>query len=155
MKRLFSQNKIFVRRYASLSEVSCYSKIMPIIFPQHGKGLKCDRDVSLKDWQIGYVKQYPKEFLKGLIKSDGCRYVINSKHKNVIYQQQVYNFTNTSKDIVDAFIWCCDILGIHYTMHTRARKEPRHHDTFCVTIAKKKDVDFLNTFMDLNFTVQD
>lgn len=152
LSKLLPDNKVSVThssKESSCSDVSCYSRLLPIIFPQHGKGLKCDRDVSLKDWQLNYVKQYPKAFLKGLMKSDGCRYISTSKSKDKIYQRPMYGFTNASKDIAKMFMWCCDTLDIHYTVYIKPRKASHHHDVYSITISKKDDVEFLDEFVDL------
>lgn len=150
LSKLLPDNKVSVTRSnkeSLCSDVSCYSRMLPIIFPQYGKGLKCDRDVSLKDWQIEYVKQYPKAFLKGLMKSDGCRYISTIKSKDKIYRYPSYSFINASKDIVDMFTWCCDLLDIGYVISKRSARGTQKHDIYTILIAKRKDVQFLDTFM--------
>ena len=149
LMRLLPDNKVAVVKYnnSNVSDVSCYSKLLPTLFPQHGKGLKTDRNVSLTDWQIGYVNQHPKAFLKGLIKSDGCRYINTVKVKGKIYQYPSYGFTNTSKDIINAFLYVCNLLNLQCVVSWGKSKQPNHHDRCSVTITKRKDVEFLDEFM--------
>lgn len=52
------------------------SKQWPCLFPQHGPGKKHQRRIELTDWQVRVVERHPRELLRGLIHSDGCR-VIN------------------------------------------------------------------------------
>lgn len=149
LMQLLPDNKVTIVKYnnSNVCDVSCYSKLLPILFPQHGKGLKTDRDVSLTDWQIGYVNQHPKAFLKGLIRSDGCRYTNTVKVKGKIYQYPSYGFTNTSKDIINAFLYVCNLLNLQCVASWGKSKQPNHHDRCSVTITKRKDVEFLDEFM--------
>jgi predicted RNase H-like nuclease len=45
------------------------------VFPQHGPGRKHERTIELADWQREIVDRFPREFLRGLLHSDGCRTV--------------------------------------------------------------------------------
>ena len=45
----------------------------PCLFPQHGPGRKHHRSIVLEDWQNRIVGCYPRQLLRGLIHSDGCR----------------------------------------------------------------------------------
>jgi hypothetical protein len=53
----------------------------PEVFPQHGPGRKHDRPIVLEPWQREIVDAFPREFLRGLIHSDGCRTVNRFKTK--------------------------------------------------------------------------
>ena len=90
--------------------ITSYSKHWPCLFPQHGPGRKHDRPISLSDWQQTIVEHHPEAFLRGLIHSDGCRYVNRVKH----YEYPSYGFTNMSQDIVRSFTDSCDQLEIRW-----------------------------------------
>lgn len=53
--------------------VIAYSQHWPCLFPQHGPGKKHERTIALEPWQQEIVDTHPREFIRGLIHSDGCR----------------------------------------------------------------------------------
>jgi hypothetical protein len=57
------------------TEVYAYSKGWPCLFPQHGTGKKHDRKIELAEWQWRLVRESPDLMLRGLIHSDGCRFM--------------------------------------------------------------------------------
>ncbi|MGI8593388.1 MAG: hypothetical protein ACR2ML_03310, partial [Solirubrobacteraceae bacterium] len=56
-------------------EVTSYSKAWPCFFPQHGPGKKHERSIRLTDWQKHVADDFPGLLLRGLIHSDGCRFI--------------------------------------------------------------------------------
>jgi hypothetical protein len=46
---------------------------LPFAFPQHGAGRKHMRPIVLEPWQRKITRRFPRELLRGLIHSDGCR----------------------------------------------------------------------------------
>ena len=92
-------------------EVYGFWKHWPCLFPQHGPGRKHLRTIVLEPWQDAILYRYPRELLRGLIHSDGCRdlNVVNGKS----YPR--YSFTNNSSEIKAIFCRVCDRLGVHYT----------------------------------------
>jgi hypothetical protein len=92
--------------------VSLYSKHWPCLRPQHGPGRKHLRPIRLEPWQEVLVKEAAKEFVRGLIDSDGCRVVANDRGvRNVRY-----HFSNRSDDIRELFCAALDELGIPWTL---------------------------------------
>ena len=55
----------------------------PCLFPQHGPGRKHHRSIVLDDWQNRIVGSDPRQLLRGLIHSDGCR-TINPSERRAI-----------------------------------------------------------------------
>jgi hypothetical protein len=51
------------------------SKHWPCMFPQHGPGMKHTRKIELTDWQQQLVDDDPRSVLRGLIHSDGTRFL--------------------------------------------------------------------------------
>jgi hypothetical protein len=86
----------YQQRVSPVTEVSSYSRHWPTIFPQHGPGLKHTRRIALTAWQEAIVREFPSEFLRGCLESDGCRHrrIVNGK------DYPAYSFTNHSDDIL-------------------------------------------------------
>jgi Homeodomain-like domain-containing protein/LAGLIDADG DNA endonuclease family protein len=98
------------RKYGCV-DVSHYSKHWPCLLPQHGRGPKHLRPIRLEPWQEVLVKQSTKEFIRGLIDSDGCRVVANDRGVRSVR----YHFSNRSGDIRGLFTAALDNLGIPWT----------------------------------------
>jgi hypothetical protein len=103
------------RRADSCLEVSLYSKHWPCLLPQHGPGKKHLRPIRLEPWQEVLVKAATKEFVRGLIDSDGCRVVANDRGVKSVR----YHFSNRSDDIRVLFCAGLDDLGIPWTRPSR------------------------------------
>jgi hypothetical protein len=95
----------------TLVEVSAYSKGWACLFPQHGPGRKHHRRIKLVEWQRDLVAGHPELLLRGLVHSDGCRF-INTGRK---WRHPRYSFSNRSADILGIFRDACDRLGLHWT----------------------------------------
>lgn len=111
--------------------VYAYSNELLVLFPQHGPGRKHDRKISLQTWQQKLVSRNPKPFIKGLIESDGCRYV----NRIGQYEYPSYNFTNHSEDLHSIFAWACAKIGVKVTRcgknsQIRTRKSVAVFDEF-------------------------
>jgi hypothetical protein len=91
-----------------------YSKRWPCLFPQHGPGRKHERPIVLSDWQRALVESNPKQLVRGLIHSDGCRFTNPIRHGEKLYTYPRYNFSNASADIRKLFCDTCDLLGIEW-----------------------------------------
>ncbi len=99
-------------RQCNCYEVSAYSKSWPRLFPQHGSGKKHERRIVLADWQQELVDLNPELLLRGLIHSDGCRF-INTGQGN--WRCPRYSFSNLSAHIKQIFCDTCDRLDVHWT----------------------------------------
>lgn len=113
-------------------EVSAYSRSLPVLFPQHGPGRKHDRRIALESWQRRLVDQHPRALLRGLIHSDGCRFVNTGTN----WRHPRYSFSNRSEDILGLFRVACDLVGVASTRapHT-------------VYVSRKDDVAELDRFI--------
>lgn len=100
------------------------------LFPHHGPGRKHERKIELRDWQQVLVDEFPLEFLRGLIHSDGCRTVRRQDGKEYAF----YSFDNRSEDILAMFCRACDSVGVRYT-------RPK---STTVSVARRPDVAFLD-----------
>jgi hypothetical protein len=100
--------------------VLCAWKHWPTALPQHGPGRKHQRPIVLEPWQREIVDAFPREFVRGLIHSDGCRTVNRFKTKLpsgrvAEYEYPRYFFSNLSADIRGLFCEYCERLGIRWT----------------------------------------
>jgi hypothetical protein len=95
--------------------VGSYWKHWPVVFPQHGPGPKHARAIILADWQRAITARQPEAFIRGLIHSDGCRFVANQRVGIRRYRYTRYSFSNRSADIRALFCEHLDLLGIGWT----------------------------------------
>jgi hypothetical protein len=121
------------RRRENCVDVSSYWKCWPCLLPQHGAGRKHERAIRLTDWQVRVVDQWPGELVKGLIHSDGCRF-INTGRGWVCPR---YAFAQKSDDIRDIFCGACDRIGVRWT----------RSGTDTIYVSHKADVAYLDTFI--------
>ena len=117
------------RRSDNCFEIYSYSKRWPQLLPQHGPGKKHLRPIVLEDWQRELVERSPGLLLRGLIHSDGCRFVNTGRN----WSNPRYAFSNRSADILGIFCEACDLIGVHWTAapHT-------------VYVSRKADVAWLD-----------
>jgi LAGLIDADG-like domain len=83
----------------------------PCLFPQHGPGRKHLRRIALESWQREIVDEWPRELLRGLFHSDGCRVIANDRGIASVR----YHFSNRSEDIKRILSDALDLLGIPWT----------------------------------------
>ena len=63
----------YSRMGGSVTAVQVNHPALPFAFPQHGPGHKHTRQIVLTEWQRELTHAHPKQLLRGLIHSDGCR----------------------------------------------------------------------------------
>jgi hypothetical protein len=103
------------RRDQRSVEVSSYWKHWPCLIPQHGKGPKHMRRITLCHWQRRIVDVHVTRFIRGLIHSDGCRIVATEQKGRSIRRATRYTFKNRSEDILALFHGACVTAGVHCT----------------------------------------
>ena len=113
-------------------EVYSYSKAWPCFFPQHGPGKKHLRRIELTTWQEGLARRAPHLLLRGLIHSDGCRFINTGRG----WRHPRYVFVNLSADIRQIFTDACDLLGLRWTT-----------SGYKVYVSRKADVATLDRFI--------
>lgn len=96
-------------------DVSMWSKHWPCLIPQHGPGPKHLRLIQLEDWQVQIVADQRRAFLRGLIHSDGTRFIATEKRGSYTRRAARYAFSNRSDDIKGLFCESCDALGVKWT----------------------------------------
>lgn len=93
--------------------------------------------LALEDWQQQLTRDHPKELLRGLVHSDGCRGINRVAKRGITYEYVRYSFSNASDDIRRIFTDTCERLGVHWTQMNRAN----------VAVSRRADVAFLDTFI--------
>jgi hypothetical protein len=96
----------------SCVEVYAYSKRWPGLFPQHGPGKKHERLIRLEEWQWRLAREAPERLLRGLIHSDGCRFLNTGRDG---WRHPRYSFTNSSAGIRAIFQETCGLIGVRWT----------------------------------------
>ena len=137
MSAVIPANMVGLAPQIGCTEVMSYSRHWRCLFPQHGPGRKHLRPIVLADWQQEIVDEHPRALLRGLIHSDGCRF-INGVHKNGIeYRYPTYEFKNNSQDIHGIFQQACDLLAVRW----------RHPNEKSTRVARRESVAILDTFI--------
>jgi hypothetical protein len=114
MQAVMPKNRVSIQKLPyNAVVIGCYSKTWPVLFPQHGPGRKHTRRIELAAWQQAIVDRYPKQFLRGLIHSDGCRVLNHVNGKG--YPR--YFFSQVSDDIRNLFCETCDRLGVQWRLN--------------------------------------
>jgi hypothetical protein len=105
----------FERRGQACVAIAMYSMHWPCLFPQHGPGKKHLRPIVLTDWQRAIVEDHPGALLRGLIHSDGCRFIARERKGDYVRDAPRYVFSNLSDDIKHIFCSACELLDIEWT----------------------------------------
>jgi hypothetical protein len=103
------------RRDQRAVDVTSYWKHWPCLIPQHGKGRKHLRRITLSDWQRRIVDVHVTCFIRGLIHSDGCRIIATERKGRSIRRVTRYAFKNRSEDILALFHRACVMADVHCT----------------------------------------
>lgn len=106
-------------------------KCWPCLFPQHGAGPKHLRTIELRPWQQQIADRWPEDLLRGLIHSDGCRF-INTGRKWICPR---YSFSNASRTsgrftVKHATYWACATASPEEPSTSPARPDVAKLDTF-------------------------
>jgi hypothetical protein len=113
LDELLPENRIgLVIRAHGCVDVSAYSRSLPCLFPQHGRGPKHKRRIFLSAWQQELAERWPWQLLRGLFQSDGHRFVNTGRGG---WRHPRYCFSNVSTDITSIFCTACDKLGLNWT----------------------------------------
>lgn len=126
-------SKVTRQRRKGCTEVRSYSKAWPCFLPQAGPGKKYERDIHIEPWQRYYAEEYARDLLRGLIHSDGCRFINQGRDG---WRHPRYSFSNRSADIRRIFTDACEVIGVTWTAapHT-------------IYVSRKADVARLDEFV--------
>jgi hypothetical protein len=121
-------------------EVSSFSKSWRCLFPQHGPGKKHARRIWLSDWQQELAERWPEELERGLIQSDGCRFINTGRGG---WRHPRYVFSNLSSDITSIFCTACDKVGLRWTSVFPDDERKAVH----IYVSRKADVARMDEFI--------
>lgn len=133
---------VYQRRGLGCTEIMSHSKHWICLIPQHGAGRKHLRPIVLQPWQERIALDgHPRQLLRGLIHSDGCR-VINwvigrGKDGPKRYTYPRYFFSNESDDIRGIFVQACHRVGV----------ECRANRRNMISVARRDSVRQLDAFI--------
>lgn len=99
-----------------------YSKHLGCLFPQHGPGLKHSRQIELEEWQQRLVEDEPWGLIKGLIWTDGCRFV----NRTGPHEYRSFAFSNCSEGIVDMLLDATRRVGLEPRVTFELRRRIWH-----------------------------
>ncbi|MBR8744961.1 helix-turn-helix transcriptional regulator [Nocardiopsis sp. MG754419] len=143
---------VFQVRRQGCTEIKATSKHWRCVFPQHGPGKKHERRIALESWQREIVDAHPKEFLRGLIHSDGIRVVNRVRRKRPrpgaefhVYPR--YQFTNASSDIVALCTRALDRVGVDWRTHVTRRDREDLRPLHVVSVSRREAVAAMDTFV--------
>jgi hypothetical protein len=142
MEATMPANKVAFYRHPrdNWVEVSSYSRHWRYLLPQHGVGRKHERAIVLADWQRALTHRDPPSLIRGLLHSDGCRFVARQKGRNGrTYEYARYAFSNQSTDIQKILCQHLDLLGVHWTVTGAGREQ--------IAIATRGGVAILDEFV--------
>jgi hypothetical protein len=139
MRAVRPTNRVAVhrRRPHNLVRVSSYSRRWPVLLPQHGAGMKHTRPIVLAEWQREITNEYPEQLIRGLIHSDGCRFINRVRHGDRVYTYPRYMFSNRSREIHAIFSEHLDQLGIAW----------RWSNAHTISVARREAVARLDEFV--------
>ena len=116
-QRCFPLNRVgrFQTGKGTTTILSVYCTHLACLFPQHGPGMKHERDIVLEDWQLRIIEREPWSFIRGCIRSDGCSFV----NRTGRYAYLSYEFSNRSAQIKELFMDACDLVEVEYRPYRR------------------------------------
>ncbi|MDQ3739336.1 MAG: hypothetical protein M3389_00200 [Actinomycetota bacterium] len=107
------------RPHARCLVVASGWRAWPAVIPQNGPGRKHARPIRLAPWQLELTRAEPDQLVRGLLHSDGCRYVARQRCGDRVYSYVRYPFSNRSDDIRRIFCEHLQLLGIGWTHPSR------------------------------------
>lgn len=128
---------VYGDRRSRLVRVVSASPHWTVLLPQHGPGPKHSRKIELTHWQSDITSLHARELVRGLIHSDGSRYIARQVREGRMYAYPRYSFTNRSADILEIFRGHLRLLGIDATYSRQDN----------VQIARKDSVARLDRFV--------
>jgi hypothetical protein len=137
MVAVMPANRVSVHANKGCAVVQCYSKQWPCLLPQHGVGAKHERAIVLERWQRRITSRHPEALTRGLLHSDGCRFVNAVHARGRTYSYASYTFSSRSEDIKAILCAHLDMLGISWRRAGKAQ----------ISIARRDAVARLDEFV--------
>lgn len=136
--------KFYNRKKSDCINIKLTAINLNLLFP-HGRGLKHTRKIELANWQEKMIEKYPKEFIKGIIESDGCRF---APRKKQCPSYIIYQFTNCSLDIHLLLQKFAKQIGLNFTFRERKNIKLKYRTPAYLTCFNdKKSFEILESFI--------
>lgn len=141
MSAVMPTSSVFRVHRQGCTSVNSWSKHWPCLFPQHGPGLKHERQIVLQPWQQSIVDAFPGQFARGLFHSDGYRGLNRILRRlpsgDRWYAYPRYLFANESADIRRLCSDTLDTLGVAW----------RYSKRNTISVARREAVARLDEFV--------
>ena len=138
IERVHPGRKVWrVSRPSRCIVLSCSAPDWASWFPQHGPGRKHHRTIALDGWQRIITHRHAEPFVRGLVHTDGCRFLAHQVRRGRIYSYPRYSFSNRSEDIKRILCEHLEQLGIGWTRPNAQQ----------IQIARRADVGRLDAFV--------
>jgi hypothetical protein len=92
--------------------------------PSTGRGAST-RLIVLSDWQRTIAHAHPDRLIRGLMHTDGCRFLARQPRRGGIYTYSRYSFSNRSEDVKRILCEHLDRLGVGWTRPNASRSRSR------------------------------
>lgn len=121
LARTYPKNRVDVIPFhkGNAFDLSVYNAHLPCLFPQVGPGPKHLRPIRPELWQWAAIVAAPWQFIRGLIRTDGCVFV----NRTGPYDYLSYDFTNKSSDIARLAAFALDHVGVAYRLTHWAKRD--------------------------------
>jgi hypothetical protein len=137
VQQVAPHNRVAVHRRPGCVVVQCYANAWARLFPQHGPGPKHARTIRLEPWQTAITSAHAREFVRGLMESDGSRHINAVLRRGRTYAYPRYSFSNRSEDIKAIFCEHLERLDIAWRRASAAN----------ISIARREAVAALDEFV--------
>jgi Homeodomain-like domain len=124
------------RRDGNCVQVSMWWMHWPLPLPPAWTRPQASPRIRLEAWQQTILSGNHQPFLRGLIHSDGCRFIARQRRGGRAWAWPRYVFSNRSEDIKDLFCASCDAIGVRWTRTARD-----------VAVARRESVALLDEFI--------
>lgn len=132
---------VYKRSESDCVNISMGASGLDKLFP-YGKGVKHLRKIEFTEEQKEIISLYPKEFIKGMIESDGSRYAPRFKECPTYF---IYQFSNCSLDLHDILHFAANLIGLEFTFRKSSKKTGA--PMFLTMFNKKKSVLLMDEFI--------
>ena len=145
IRAVMAANRVALHHHRTdeVVHIGSYSKQWPCLLPQHGPGRKHTRSIELAEWQTAITRAEPEAFVRGLIHSDGCRWIntVRAPGSGRVYSYARYGFCNRSADITGILTGHLDLLGVEW----------RPMGRWQISVARRASVAALDAFVGPKF----
>jgi hypothetical protein len=105
--------------------------------------VKHERRIWLADWPQQLAERHPRALVRGMIQSDGWRFINHRGRRGGAWSASRYGFGNVSTDVTSIFCTACYRLGLRWT----AAFPKSETKQVIVYVSRKADVARMDEFV--------